>query len=170
MEWLYEIIKHINASITFTASLFITSTALIIGPSYYPSLFNELDGKWKIGAVGMAVFSATMIIVWLIPKLWQGAMSIFTKGSIALSSKSLSANEKDLIPALGRLADESLNLRNLRNLNYSEVGLSKLEVLALSKKLSGKGLVDINMFEENLISLSSLGRDKAIKLMASEKT
>lgn len=167
MEWLSEIIKHINASITFTAALFITSTALIIGPSYYPSLFNELDGKWKIGAVGMAVFSATMIIVWLIPKLWQGAKSIFTKGSIALSSKSLSANEKDLISALGRLADESLNLRNL---NYSEVGLSKLEVLALSKKLSGKGLVDINMFEENLISLSSLGRDKAIKLMASEKT
>ena len=62
---------------------------------------------------------------------------------------------------MANLADESLDLRSI---NYSEINLPKLEVLQVASALSKKGLIRINSYEENLISLTSRGRERALQI------
>ena len=53
---------------------------------------------------------------------------------------------------------------NLENINYEAVRMSRLEVLELMHSLKKKGLVLINPYADNLVSLTPTGRQRALEI------
>lgn len=167
MEWLFEILKHITISRSFTGAVFLTSASLLFGPNIFPDFFEPLPRDWKILSIGALIFSGVILLVWLIPALYK---SIKKHISIVLKfilSRSLTDNEEALIKELANFADESLDLRQL---DYTTGSVSKLEIFAIAASLSKKGLVAINPYEENLIQLSRQGRFRAIQIIKAKNT
>lgn len=58
---------------------------------------------------------------------------------------------------------------NLEAVDYAAVGLSKLEVLEMIHALSRKGLVSINPFSSQLVSLTARGRERALEIQRSAR-
>ena len=167
MEWLSELLKHITISKSFTGAVFVTSASLLTGPKWAPSFFEPIPKEWGAPITGALIFSGALLFFWFVPSVWK----LGTKTALWLPhyfrSRTLTSNEEAMMFVLADIADESLNLGNL---NYRSGELSKLEALALSLSLSRKGLVKINPYNENLITLSAQGRQRALKLKARSKT
>lgn len=157
MEWLPDFLKQITISKSFSGAAFITSASLLFGPRFFPRLFEPLPNKWVAPATGTLVFSLALLSFWLFPEIWRGIR--WTKRYVR--SRTLTKNEKFLIFLLADLANEPLDLNAL-----SRQGLPKLELLEWSHSLSKKGLVVINPYNENLITLSTEGRQRALMIKA----
>ncbi len=81
-------------------------------------------------------------------------------------AQNLTEFEIGFIYELGKLADESADLRNI---DYNKAPFTKLEMLDVCKSLKEKGLLNINRYEENLVYLSESGRQKALQLQREEQ-
>jgi hypothetical protein len=163
MEWLSDLLKHITSSRSLTVAVFVTSASLLFGPKWLPEFLGPLPDKWITPATGALVFSGVLLFFWLIPAAWNVGVIVVRWIARCLYSKNLTDHEQVLMLMLAELADESLNLRTL---DYKNSELSKLEVLELSSCLSRKGLVNINQYDENLIALSSGGRQRVLEIKA----
>ena len=53
---------------------------------------------------------------------------------------------------------------NLEQVDYDDVGLSRLEVLQMVHALSHKGLVSVNPYSSKLVSLTARGRERALEI------
>ena len=166
MEWLSELLKHIANSRSFTGAVFVTSGSLLIGPKWFTSYFEVLPKQWIVPTTGALIFSGVLLSFWLTPAAWKLSVKAIFWFPKYFHSRALTEHEEVLMFILADLADESLNLASL---NYTTGALSKLEVLALSSSLSRKGLVTINQFSENLVTLSAQGRQRALELKAKRR-
>lgn len=161
MSWMSDFLKHITVSRSFVFAVFVTSGVLLFGKLYFPEIINPLPERWAIVVSGALVFSSVLLLWWLIPAAGKLISSLFKRTAQFVRSQSLSELEESLLLAMANLADESLDLRSI---NYSEINLPKLEVLQVASALSKKGLIRINSYEENLISLTSRGRERALQI------
>lgn len=165
MNWISDVLKHLTVSRSFVVAIFVTSGGLLFGNLYFPKLVKPLPDQWAIAASGALIFSSVLLLWWLIPAIWNYISRLVQSVIQVLNSYSLSKLEESILLALGNLADESLDLRTI---NYSEINLPKLEILNLTTSLAKKGLVRINPFEENLVSLTKRGRQRALKIQRRE--
>ena len=53
---------------------------------------------------------------------------------------------------------------NIENLNYSQLGFSKLELVNALHDLHSKGLVRLNQWDDTLVALTLAGRKRALEL------
>ena len=165
MNWVSDILKHLTVSRSFVVAIFVTSGVLLFGRVHFPTVIKPLPDQWHIVASGALVFTSVLLLWWIVPAIWKTISKLYNGFAQRIGGLKLSGDEKSLLIAMGHLADEALDLRFI---NYKEVGLTKLEVLQLSKKLSRKGLVRINFMEENLLTLTQRGRERALKLHREE--
>ena len=164
MGWLSDLMKHFTVSKSFTGAVFVTSAFLLFGSQLLPTVFEPAPDGWRVPLMGALIFCATLLLIWSIPPAWLFFSKHTKDATLYLKARTLS-KEEYLMRGLANIADESLDLRSFR---YNEMGVSKLEVMSVFKKLSSKGLVEINPFDENLVKLSSSGRVRALQLLKLE--
>ena len=161
MNWISEVFKHVTVSRSLVFAVFVTSAALIFGKEYFPTIIKPLPDLWAVGMSGALIFSGVLLLWWIIPAIWKSLYRSCRWLANFIRSRTLNDLEQSLLLALGNLADDSLDLRRI---NYSDINYSKLELLEVTRRLKGKGLVDTNFLEENLVFLTPLGRAQALKL------
>lgn len=161
MNWISEVFKHVTLSRSLVFAVFVTSAALLFGRPYLPTLIKPVPELWAVGMSGALIFSGVLLLWWIVPAIWNSAYRSCKALTQFVKSRSLNELEQSMLLALGRLADESLDLRKI---DFSDNDYHKLELLEVTRGLKDKGLVETNFLEENLVYLTPLGRARALKL------
>ncbi|WP_188008861.1 hypothetical protein [Grimontia hollisae] len=161
MNWISDIFKDITVSKTLTTACFITGMSLLTTPRLFPHIFEAVPKVWATGLLGVVVFSGCLLAFWGLQSVKSKIVGFIKNIAQYIRSNKLSELELEFIYLLGKLADKTVDLDNI---NYREVMVSKLELLDVCRTLKEKGLLDINMWNENLVSLSENGRKKALEL------
>lgn len=166
MEWLSELVKQITISKSFTFALFIASATLLFGNIIFPTEIEPVTGTVKLALIGGFAFSGSLLIVWLS----HTSLTFLSnaKRSIAMGwvGRNLSEGELALIEAAGTKANEPLNLSLA---DYSQMPISKLEILHIANCLREKGYVAPNHYDETIVRLTPKGRKKALELLQARK-
>jgi len=161
MDWLPALLKHLSLARSLIVALFLTCLTLHFGPKLAPSYFNSVPENWSTAIVATGILTGFLVLYWggmsslgVIKRLWRF-------GSTRSRSLLLSGDEKTLMRAMGEYPREAFNLNHI---DYQRFGVSELEVLAVVDGLKKKGLVFINPFAPELISLTEFGRYKTLKI------
>ncbi|MCX9527430.1 hypothetical protein IG547_08210 [Vibrio cholerae] len=161
MNWISDIFKDIAVSKSLTGACFITGLSLFFAPTFFPNTFDALPKIWATGTLGVIVFSGSLLVFWGLRSVKESIFGFLTTKAQHRRSQRLSDFELNFIFELGKLADKTADLNNI---NYDLAPFSKLELLDSCRTLEEKGLLDINLFDENLVSLTENGRKKALEL------
>jgi hypothetical protein len=166
MEWLSGIIKELKISKVLVAAIFSTSVVMHFGPAVTPTNIPRLPSELA------GYIFATMLLTGFLLLFW-GASWIFrlsTQGARsavkALRVKELTDQEKALLFFMARDPSEPINLNQV---NYDRAPGTKLEFHHWTKTLEKKGLATINPWDDNLISLTDAGRERALEIQRAVK-
>ncbi|HCG8132969.1 hypothetical protein HL669_20810 [Vibrio parahaemolyticus] len=166
MNWVSDLFKNITVSKTLTSACCLTGLALLVLPLYLPEIFEPLPKLWATVALAITVFTGCLVLFWLVSFLKVTLFGFASQRVKKSRAQNLTAFEIGFIYELGKLADESADLRNI---DYDKAPFTKLEILDVCKSLKEKGLLNINRYEENLVYLSENGRQKALQLQREEQ-
>jgi hypothetical protein len=161
MSWLGDVLKHLELSKTFTAAVFVSSLAMLLGPTFFPNAIDAVPNQWRWLVGGACVFSCVLLTFWAVPPTgrWLAALPSRLRNNPRINVPT--SQESGFLAFLGEhFPNEPVNLENLR---YDKV--SKLETLEMCAALHRKGLVRVNEYNDNLVSLSAAGRKYALELM-----
>ena len=160
MTWLGDLLRHLNISKGFVTAVFVTSLVLIGGPFIAPNWFDPVPSEWRWMVSAAGVFTFMLIVLWLVPLIFQ--LLISTPRRIRNSPRwnPPTEEERAFIFLLGKISpNDTLDLDLLNN-----PPMSKLELLALCSSLDKKGLLIVNEYDDNLVSLTAMGRIYALRL------
>ena len=165
MDWLTEVIKQLQTSRAFVTAVFVVCLCILLGHNFAPALIPQVPADWKLPLIGSLLFSGTLLAFIIIPYVW----TFFSKGindkTKEIKSSYLSEDERVLLYSLAlTIEDNKDDFVNLSNIDYYTTNFSKLEFQEIVVKLEEKGLVELNPFAPNLISLSATGRRRAIEM------
>lgn len=161
MDWLEDLIKHLAISRTLVVAIFITSVVMYVGPMIKPDLVPQLQKDFVPALFGVMVLSACLLVLWIVAGIWSAAGHGLKKTAQTLSNRPLTDGEMAILHVLGK---DPTSPFNLEDIDYSSAPTTKLEFHHLVNQLVKKGLVYTNDFDENLVSLTMLGRDRALTL------
>jgi hypothetical protein len=161
MDWLADILKNLALSKTLVAAVFVTSLVMYWGPIVAPKYVPELQAELKPYAFAVMVLTGCLLALWGAAAIWSASQRSLRSTARALAGSSLSEAENGFIFALAKNPTRSLNLEDI---DYSSGLYTKLELHQLSKRLQNKGLVRINDWDDNLVSLTELGRERALEI------
>ncbi len=167
MDWLPALLKHLSIARSAIVALLVASAALYFGPRVVPGYFDPLPQEWSIVVVGVFIFSACLVILWGLSYAWTVIKEVGGGLTTNLSARWLNDLERSLLIGLAERPTESFNLEGV---NYREVNFTHLELLQVAYQLERKGLVRVNSYNENLVTLSENGRKRALKLQRQSKT
>ena len=161
MDWIPALLKHLAISRSIVGAAFVTSFSLYFGPRFAPNYVDAVPKEWSFVLVGVLVFSACLLTFWSCSAFWSAAARRWKVTTELLASYELDQLEVDFLYALGQRPAEALNLDNV---DYEALRLSRLEVIELVHGLEKKGLVAINPYSSNLVSLTAGGRSRALEI------
>ncbi|SRR6266481_636966 len=159
MQWLSDLIKHFTISRSLTGALFITTAVLIFGHKFYPSVIEAIPPQGSLAVQIIFIFTLWLLVLWYIGPFCGTIVSTICHFVYDRLNR-LTEHELELLFVLRQSADEYLNLRTLPR----SPNLLKLELLDISKKLRKRGIVEKNLYNENLITLTEKGRSYALRL------
>lgn len=166
MEWLTDIIKKLEISRLLVSAVFVTSVVMYFGPTLTPNNTPRVPEDFLPALFGLMVLTGCLLIFWAIAEAWIFITKGVRKTTQAFKNGSLSDAEIAILHVLGRDPTTPLDLSTI---DYSATPATKLEFHHIASGLEEKGLVYINGFDENLVSLTKLGRDKALDLHRERK-
>ena len=161
MAWLGDVLKHLELSKTFAAGVFISSLAMLLGPKFFPDAFDTVPNQWRWVVGGACVFSGVLLTFWAVPPAgkWLTALPSRLRNNPRINVPT--PQENGFMAFLGEhFPNDSANLEALR---YDKV--SKLETLEMCAALHRKGLVRVNEYNDDLVSLTAAGRKYALELL-----
>jgi len=161
MSWLGDVLKHLELSKKFTAAIFASSLAMLLGPKFFPSVLDAAPNEWRWLIAGTAVFSGVLLTTWTVPPIckWLLALPSGLRNNPRINVPT--PQENTFLLFLGEhYPNDSVNLANLR---YEKT--SKLETLEMCAALHRKGLVRVNEYQDDLVSLTANGRKHALELI-----
>ena len=135
----------------------------ILAPSHVPALQKEFAPYLFL----VIVLTGCLLTLWGLVGIWNASRSVIRKTTIALTSSSLSEAERAMLFVLAKDPTHPLNLDNI---DYARAPGSKLELHQLAKGLEGKGLVNINFWDNTLITLTESGRARALEIQRQTKS
>lgn len=161
MDWFADIIKNLTISKTLVFAVFITTTVMHFGPTYAVNFVPKFQPEYATYLFAIMVLTGVLLLFWGLAAVWhltctsmRGAVRIFR-------SPSLSQSEVNLLFSMGNDPTQPMDLDRL---DYSRAEGTKLEFHQLAKQLEEKGLVRINPWNDNLLTLTDLGRDRALTI------
>jgi hypothetical protein len=164
MSWLGDVLKHLEISKAFTGAIFVSSLVVLIGPKLFPNAFDAVPTQWRWLVGGACIFSGTLLVLWAAAPSWRLIVNAPTRLLNSPSLFSPTAKENGFLVFLGEnFPNDSAHLDRISNDN-----ISKLETLEMSYDLQRKGLVRVNPFDTNLVSLTPEGRKYALRLTQSK--
>lgn len=161
MDWIPALLKHLAISRSIVGAVFITSAVLYAGPRLAPAYVDPVPKEWASALAGALVFSACLLLFWACSTVWVAAKHRWSKTSAFLASFQLNQLEMQVLFALGEHPSKPMDLENI---DYERLSLSRLEVVELMHGLAKKGLVSLNPYDDNLVSLTSVGRQRALEI------
>lgn len=165
MDWLADILKNLTISKALVASVFISSVIMYFGPMLAPSDVPGLQKELVPYLFAVMVLTACLLLFWGLAAFWNLTMTSMRSAARALDS-SLSEPEVALLFVMAKDPTQPINLDNI---DYSKAPGTKLEFHHWTKKLEAKGFAQINEWDDNLISLTHLGRNKALEIQRQAK-
>lgn len=164
MDWLTNFLKHLGISRSVIGAAFITSVVLYGGSKVAPMYIEPVPKEWAPFVFVALVFSASLLVFWACAATWVFARGHWSAVSAIIASRALNQTEQKLLLAMGLRPSEPLNLAIV---DYDAIRKSQLEILELVHSLERKGLVSINPYADNLVSLTLMGRQRALELQRS---
>lgn len=161
MDWIPALLKHLAIARSAIGALFITSVVLYAGPRISPTYIDPVPKEWGPVLVAALVFSGCLLLFWGCSSAWGLAKLRWAATATHIASYQLDQLEIEVLLALGHNPSEPLNLERM---DYEKLQLSRLEVVELMHGLKKKGLVSLNPFGNDLVSLTSTGRQRALKI------
>ncbi len=98
---------------------------------------------------------------WGIGGLWKLLAHGVRSTTASIAAASLSQHESELLLMMGANRVRPLDLDAAA---YGKAPLTRLGFTALVRQLQRKGLVELNQWDEDLVSLTQAGEDRALKL------
>jgi len=167
MDWLPALLKHLSIARSAIFALLVASAAMYFGPRIAPNHIDSLPKEWSAVVGGIFVFSACLVTLWGSASAWAAIRSASGALTTKLSARRLSELERSLL--LG-IAEQPTEAFNLEGVNYRNAPYTHLELLQVAYQLKRKGLVRVNSYNENLVSLSEDGRKRALELQRQSET
>lgn len=161
MDWITNFLKHLGISRSVIGAAFVTSAVLYVGPRLAPAYVEPIPKEWTPSVLAALVFSASLLFFWACVGTWAFAKAQWRAASALIASHELNQTEQEILLAMGERPSEPINLEKI---NYEGVRMSRLEVMELMHSLRKKGLVLINPYADNLVSLTSTGRQRALEI------
>ena len=161
MDWLEDLVKNLAISRTLVVAIFITSVVMYVGPLVKPDLVPQLQKDFVPALFGTMILSGCLLVLWLVSGIWSIVSQGFKKTAQTLSNGTLTEGEMAILHVLGKNPTSPLDLEEI---DYSRAPATKLEFHHLVSQLVDKGLAYTNDFDENLVSLTKQGRDRALAL------
>ncbi|CAG0928224.1 hypothetical protein PLCT1_00674 [Planctomycetaceae bacterium] len=161
MSWLSDLLKHLSVSRSIAGAVFLTALVLAIGPRFLPQYVEPVPKEWSSVVVAALVFSGSLLLFWSVAGMWNLITRGTKRASAFLDARVLSPREQEALLALAAKPSTSLNLEHI---DYERTPFSELELLEIMQNLERKGLVQMNQFSDNLVSLSPTGRARALAI------
>ncbi|WP_372522827.1 hypothetical protein [Sulfuricaulis sp.] len=169
MQWLTDLIKHITISKILAGALFITSSILLWGSKILPAIIDPTPQEWRWFILCIFIFSLSLLVLWSVIPVYRFFRGIGIWVVRHPLFNTPSQIEEIMLDLIGRkFANDWLDLNNPASQDSD--GISKLELLALSKSLEKKGLLEIYRFDEDRVRLTPRGRNLALTLIQKQKT
>ena len=165
MNWLPELLKNISVSRSVAGALFIATTCMLVLPAQFPSRFPEVPDEWRWLVGGLAFFSGALLTLWCFSGTWKLVAKTPAALRKALPERELTSMEASFIALLGQ--HDPNGALNIADLDQSKI--SRLETFQMCKGLQTLGLVELNPFHKELVSLTDRGRAKALLLLRQAK-
>ncbi len=167
MDWLPALLKHLSIARSAIVALLVASAAMYFGPKIAPNYIDALPKEWSAVVVGVFVFSACLVTLWGSASAWTAIQRAGGALTTKIAARRLGELERSLL--LG-MADQPTEAFNLEGVNYRNAPYTHLELLQVAYQLERKGLVRVNSYNENLVSLSEGGRKRALELQRQSNT
>lgn len=161
MDWLKDIIKDLAISKALVASIFFTSVVMYLGPIFASKYVPALPKEFVPYLFATMILTGCLLALWGAAGLWSASRAGIRKAVGTLTNQSLVDAEQAILFLLAENPSEPINLDNI---DYSRAPGTKLEFHQLAKGLERKGLVRINNWDDNLISLTEKGRERALEI------
>jgi hypothetical protein len=164
VNWLTDLLKYFSLSKSFTAAVFVTSLTLLVGPKMFPQAFGTVPAEWRWVVVAACIFSFVLLAIWAVPEIVKGAFA--TPSRLRNNPKFNPPTEKEQAFVYFLGLNHPNDACNLDQLNHTKI--SKLEFLQLCASLQQKGLVRVNEYTDDLVSLTKNGRAYAMELIGQQ--
>jgi len=161
MDWLADILKNLAISKTLVAAVFVTSLVMYFGPIALPAYVPELPKDLKPLAFALTVLTGCLLLLWAASGLWALSHQGIRNTARVVVGSSLSEGETAILFLMSQNPTVPLNLEDI---DYSRAPATKLEFHQLCKGLQKKGLVRINEYADDLVSLTELGCERALQI------
>lgn len=169
MDWLAEIIKQLQTSRSFVTAAFVVCFVILFGHIFVPASIPQAPDEWKLVLIAGLLFSGTLLLFMIIPFIYKFFVQSFSNKLQEIKSSNLSQDERDFLYSLALMIEASQDdYINMGNLNYHAMEISKLEIQEIISNLSSKGLIDINSFDNNLVSFTKNGRRKVLEIKSNQ--
>lgn len=166
MDWLADILKNLTISKTLVAAVFVTTAVMYVGPILAPGGVPKLQSEFTPYLFAVMVLTSCLLLFWGGAAIWNLTKVSMRSAARVLSDSSLSEPE---IALLFFMAKDPSRPINLDNIDYSRAPGTKLEFHHWTKQLETKGLASIDEWDDNWISLTDLGRERALKIQREAK-
>ena len=167
MDWLADILKNLTISKTLVAAVFVTTMVMYVGPILAPNGVPKLQSEFAPYLFAAMVLTGCLLLFWGVAALWNLTRTSMRSAVRAISDSSLSEAEAALLFFMAKDPTQPINLDNI---DYSRAPGTKLEFHHWTKQLETKGLARINEWDDNLVSLTDLGRARALKIQKEVKS
>ena len=161
MDWLRDLIKHLEVSRTLVAAIFFTTAVMVLGPIYVPHLIPTVPPPWNAGTFAAMVLTGCLLVLWALQGSWKVALRKLGQASSALTTPPITGEERDVLLGMSSNPMEPLNLGTI---DYDRAPFTRLEVQSVMRSLQRKGLVCINEWSSDLVSLTEEGQERALQL------
>lgn len=166
MDWLADILKNLTISRTLVAAVFVTSVVMYVGPILAPGGVPKLQPEFVPYLFAAMVLTGCLLLFWGLAAFWNLTRKSMRSAARVLADSTLSEPETAL---LFYMATDPTQPINLDNIDYSRAPGTKLEFHLWTKQLEAKGLARINEWDDNLVSLTDMGRERALKIQKQVK-
>lgn len=165
MEWLPALLKHLAIARSAVLAAFVAAVVMLVGPRLASAYVPAPPTGWIPYLLAVSLFSGCLLVLWAIEAIWTAAKLPFAAAKALRGERvALDSKESAVIYALGCKPTEPINLDVL---NYT-TSSSRLELLEVVKGLSKKGLVETNPWSDQLVSLTEVGRKRAVQIHRSQ--
>lgn len=161
MDWIAGVLKELNISRTLVAAVFVTAAVMHFGPIFISGYVPRPPEEVAPYLFALMVLTGFLLIFWGVVGLWSISSSSAHSAVTALRDTPLSEQE---IVLLFFMAKDPTQPIDLDNVDYSRSAGTKLEFHHWTKQLENKGFARINEWDDNLISLTEKGRERALEI------
>jgi hypothetical protein len=161
LEWLKGILEHLAVSRALVAAVFLTACTMLWGPAIAPEIVPASPDAWRPLLFGAMILSGCLLFFWGATGAWHFSAELWSSARAALAARHLTQSEVDLLAAMGDNPREPLRLNAI---DYERLPLSRLEFLNVVRSLDHKGLVSMNPYASELVTLTRAGERRALEI------